>query len=125
MSIVRQQLRHCLIAILIAGLLFAGIATSQAAAAPCGEGVHHHVTDTSVQLSDREPAEINPIAGARQAWPLCCSTVIGCCCVSMAIVPVQLVEAAPQFVRSAWRSPQLMLLHGLEAKVTLPPPRIA
>lgn len=119
MSILQRQLRACLAAILVAGLLLVGVASSVALAAPCTGEAHHGAAVSLAHAVQLEQAE-----GAAHELAACCSTAINCCA-SAVILLGKVDEPDQKRIRSAWIPAAPSPLHGLGSKVNRHPPRLA
>jgi hypothetical protein len=119
----QRQLRVCLAAILVAGLLLAGIATGHAGAAPCRDGESHQGAAMAAQLVELMYADAPEVAVAEHGLAPCCSTAGGGCTGS-AVIPGEPADFGLPHVRAVWHATASAVLHGLGDEVTLPPPRI-
>jgi hypothetical protein len=125
MSILQQQLRTCLAAIIVVGLLLAGVATSLAATVPCGEGDHHGTTTLSAQLVQLDHAAIEAAVDGDYNLAPCCSTIAASCCAGAAIMGDGTTGLNWPPVGSAWIPAVPSPLDGLGNKVNRHPPRLA
>ncbi len=120
MSILHRQLRICLAALLVVGLLLTSIVTGQAAETPCSNGEHYNTTVAQV-----EPSDINPASAHDYDLAACCSMSATICCASAAIKCEDAISLSRTPVQPAWLAATLDTLHGLCDEVNRRPPRLA
>lgn len=125
MSILQQQLRACLAAIVVVGLLLTGVGTSLAATAPCGGSDHHGTTTLSAQVLQLDHVAIEAGVDAGYNPAPCCSTTATSCCAGAAIMCDSTTELNQPPVGSAWIPAASSPLDGLGNKVNRRPPRLA
>ena len=126
MSILQRQFRICLAAFLVVGLLLVGIASVQAAAAPCTDRSHHGMAALAGELEPAQSSAIDLFFGPGDNADLCCSVLATTCCANAAIVDGDAI--APRWSPlgpAAWIATATSILHGLHDKVSIRPPRVA
>lgn len=125
MSNLQQQLRTCLAALVVVGLLLAGVATSLAATVPCSEGDHHGTTTLSAGVVQLDHAATEAAVDGNYNLAPCCSTIAANCCAGAAIICDSTAELNRPPACSAWSPAAPSPLDGLGNMVNRHPPRLA
>lgn len=124
MSILRGQVRACLAALLVAGLLLVSAAAGLAAPASCTDGELHGVPASSSQLIGPGHVDVLPLADAQQPLAGCCSAAASGCCVGTAVMFDATVEPTEPFSGATWPLAARSDPGGLGQQVNPHPPRL-